>query len=102
MINTSRGEVIDAHALAQALEKGPLGGPAIDTVFPEPPPPDHPLLNLSPEAKDKLLITPHIAGITKPAFNRMLTAALENILRVSSGENPENVVNGIGKPRDAQ
>jgi phosphoglycerate dehydrogenase-like enzyme len=82
-------------ALADALETGHLHGAAIDTVSPEPPPPDHPLLNLSPAARDRLILTPHIAGITDQAFGRLLNHALANISRVASGKPPENVVNGV-------
>ena len=95
LINTARGELVDQQALAEALENDHLGGAAVDTVAPEPPPPEHPLLNLSPAARDLLLITPHIAGTTKGAFNRMLNAALKNIVIVAEGGKPQNVVNGI-------
>jgi len=100
LINTARGEIVDQKALAAALEKGHIGGAAIDTVSPEPPPSDHPLLNLSKEAGDRLLITPHIAGITKGAFNRMLSASLANIVNVVQGGLPGNVVNGVLEARD--
>jgi len=99
LINTSRGEVVDQMALADAMETGHIGGAAVDTVSPEPPPPDHPLLNLSPAARDRLILTPHIAGITDQAFGRLLNNALANISRVVSGKPPENVVNGIFKAR---
>lgn len=95
LINTARGEIVDQLALAEALEKGHLGGAAIDTLAPEPPPPGHPLLNLSPAARDRLLLTPHIAGVTTGAFRRMLRAALENLARVAAGEAPNYVVNGV-------
>jgi len=99
-INTSRGEVVVQKALAEALEAGPLGGAALDTVSPEPLPPDDPLLRLSPSARDRLLLTPHIAGMTRGAMHRMLTAAIENILRAASGEALEHVVNGVRKLRE--
>ena len=99
LINTSRGEVVDQKALAEALEAGHLGGAALDTVYPEPLPPDDPLLRLSPSAHDRLLLTPHVAGMTKGAMHRMLTGAIENVLRVASGQPPENVVNGVQKVR---
>lgn len=95
LINTSRGEVVDQRALADAMETGHIDGAAVDTVSPEPPPPDHPLLNLSPAARDRLILTPHIAGITDQAFVRLLNSALANISRVVSGKPPENVVNGV-------
>jgi phosphoglycerate dehydrogenase-like enzyme len=99
LINTARGEIVDPAALAAALETGHLSGAAIDTVFPEPPPPDHPLLNLSPEAADRLLITPHVAGLTGSAFSRLLRAALANLVRTAAGEAPRNVVNGVSAAR---
>jgi len=99
LINTARGDVVDQNALAKALEEGSLGGAGIDIVTPEPPPGEHPLLNLSGDAAYRLLITPHIAGVTKSSFNRMLTGALENIVRVVEGSDPKNVVNGIFKAR---
>ena len=99
LINTSRGEAVDQNALAEAMESGHLGGAALDTAYPEPLPPDDPLLHLSPSARDRLLLTPHIAGITRGAMNRMLTGAVENILRAASGEPPQNVVNGVLKGR---
>jgi phosphoglycerate dehydrogenase-like enzyme len=98
-INTARGEIVDPAALAGALESGHLGAAAIDTISPEPPPPDHPLLNLSEAARDRLLITPHIAGTTKSAFQRMLNQAIENIARVAAGDPPKHVVNGVLKER---
>ena len=99
MINTSRGEIVDQEALADALESGHIGGAAIDTVSPEPRPSDHPLLNLSLAARDRLILTPHIAGVTDPAFVRLTNSALANIARVAAGKPPENVVNGVKEAR---
>ena len=95
LINTARGELVSQKALAEALEEGHLAGAAVDTVSPEPPPQDHPLLSLSPAAKDRLLMTPHIGGITRGALRRVFNASFENILRVAAGEPPRNVVNGV-------
>ena len=100
LINTSRGEIVDQKALAEALEAGHLGGAALDTVFPEPLPPEDPLLRLPPSARDRLLLTPHIAGMTRGAMHRMLSGAIENILRAASGQSPENVVNGVRNLRE--
>jgi phosphoglycerate dehydrogenase-like enzyme len=102
LINTSRGEVVDQADLAEALENGHLEGAAIDTVSPEPPPSEHPLLNLSPRARDRLLITPHIAGITRGALNRMVREALANLVRVAAGDAPRHVVNGVPRAREPQ
>jgi phosphoglycerate dehydrogenase-like enzyme len=99
LVNTARGELIDPRALAEALESGHIAGAALDTLAPEPPPGSHPLLNLSPAASERLLLTPHIAGTTRGAFHRMLTGALGNLQRVAAGGPPQHVVNGIFKAR---
>jgi phosphoglycerate dehydrogenase-like enzyme len=101
LINTARGEIVAPDALADALEDEQLMGAAIDTLYPEPPPSDHPLLNLSKAARDRLLITPHIAGTTKSAFQRMLSQAVANIAAVADGHPPKHVVNGVVKARES-
>jgi phosphoglycerate dehydrogenase-like enzyme len=95
LVNTARGEITDQAALAAALETGHLAGAAIDTIAPEPPPPDHPLLRLSAAAKLRLLLTPHTAGVTVGSYRRMLEGAFANMDRVMRGETPQNVVNGV-------
>ncbi len=102
LINTSRGEVVDQKALAEALENGSIGGAAVDTLSPEPPLTDHPLLNLPAPVADKVILTPHIAGVTRNSFARMLKEAMENLQRTSAGEDPQYVVNGITRARVAK
>src|SRR3954468_11960383 len=46
LINTSRGEVLDAAALAAAIRNKKIAGAAVDVFDPEPPPGDYPLLGL--------------------------------------------------------
>lgn len=95
LINTARGEVIDQAALAIALEEKMIAGAAIDTLYPEPAPANHPLLTLSEHAKSKVILTPHIAGTTDEAFTRMLQNAVSNFICASEGRKLSNVVNGI-------
>lgn len=95
LVNTSRGEIVDQDALARALEKGLIAAAALDTVYPEPAPPGHPLLNLSDDAKKRFILTPHIAGMTDEAFMRMLKNAIENFERVERGDKPKNIVNDM-------
>ncbi len=99
LINTARGEIVDQVALAEALERGQIGGAALDHFFPDPPPADHPLLNLSERANDRLIVSPHIAGVTAGSFGRMLKEALANIQRVAAGDSLKYVVNGIAQAR---
>lgn len=95
LINTARGEIINQAELAEFLENGHLGGAAIDTLYPEPPKADHPLLNLSLKASKRLLLTPHIAGVTIGAFRRMMIAAFDNMSRAAQGKPINNIVNGV-------
>lgn len=95
LINTARGEFVDQVALANSLESGQLAGVAIDTFAPEPPSSDHPLLSLSETAAKRLLVTPHIAGVTVNSYKRMISTGIENMERAIRGEIPENIVNGI-------
>ncbi|MDR2947185.1 MAG: glycerate dehydrogenase [Candidatus Adiutrix sp.] len=99
LINASRGEVLDQYALAEALEAGRIYGAAIDTLSPEPPGDDHPLLNMSQEASDRLLLTPHVAGTTNEAFTDMLRRTIANMERVERGEQLHNIVNGVAGAR---
>lgn len=95
LVNTARGEILDQAALAAALESGHLAGAAVDTLSPEPPGGYHPLLNLSPQARTRLLLTPHIAGVTVGSFRKMLGASIANIERALRGEQPQHLVGGI-------
>ena len=94
LINTARGEIVDQEALVEGLEAGKIVA-ALDTIYPEPPAEDHPVLNLSAEAKKRLVLTPHVAGMTDEAFTRMLINAIANFERVCRNEKPVNVVNGV-------
>ena len=93
LVNTARGEIVDQDDLAQALERDEIEMAALDTISPEPPTKDHPLLNLSEQADKKLILTTHIAGITFDDLKQMQRDAWDNMLRVSQGERPINVVN---------
>jgi phosphoglycerate dehydrogenase-like enzyme len=82
MIQASRGGVVDERALAAALAAGRLGGAAVDVYSSEPPAADNPLLALEGEAARKLLLTPHIAGVTRQSSAFLLRSAWANVERV--------------------
>ncbi len=66
LINTSRGEVVDAAALADVLRAGKLAGAALDVHDPEPPGPDYPLWGVP-----NLIFAPHLAARTQGAMDAM-------------------------------
>jgi phosphoglycerate dehydrogenase-like enzyme len=87
LINTSRGGLVDESALIEALRSGDLAGAALDVLEREPPPPDHPLLQL-----EQVLITPHIAAGTRDALHTKMRAAFANLTRFTRGEPLHHVV----------
>ena len=82
LINTSRGEVLDAHALADALRNRRLAGAALDVFHPEPPKGDFPLLGL-----DNVLLTPHLAARTYTAIENM-SWVVRDVMAVLEGNRP--------------
>ena len=95
LVNAARGGIVDEAAVAGALASGHLGGAALDTFENEPLLPGHPLLSLPPEVLDRVVLTPHLGGVTVQSLNRMLDAALQNCIRVIGGQRPLAVVNGV-------
>jgi phosphoglycerate dehydrogenase-like enzyme len=80
--------VVDETALAAALESGRLGGAAVDVYSSEPPAADNPLLTLSDAAADRVILTPHIAGVTRQAWKFLFRSAWENVVRVLIDNQP--------------
>jgi len=83
LINTSRGEVLNPHALADALRNKKLAAAALDVFHPEPPPPDFPLLGL-----DNVILTPHVAARTYTALENM-SWVVRDIYNVLDGKPPK-------------
>lgn len=95
LINTARGEVVDQVALAHALAQGSIAAAGLDTLSPEPVQPDHPLVTAGPEVHKRLVLSPHIGGVTEGMFKRGHRCIWSNVARVAAGERPVNVVNGL-------
>ena len=90
LINAARGGVVDEAALVASLESGHLGGAAVDVYSTEPPTADNPLLKLTGEAARRILLTPHIAGVSRQSFAYLFKSSWRNVERVLSGQAPEN------------
>lgn len=91
LINAARGGIVDEAALAASITSGHLGGAAVDVYSTEPPAADNPLLNVTGEPAPRLLLTPHIAGVSRQASAILFRASWENVSRVLAGERPLNV-----------
>ncbi len=92
LINVARAELVDERALADALMKKKIAGAGIDVFSEEPVKMENPLLGVD---NDKVLLSPHVAGVTDEAAGRIINMAAANIARVLKGDAPESLVNDI-------
>ncbi len=89
LINVARGGLVDERALNEALAAGKIAGAGIDVLEDEPPAADHPLLKA-----DRILLSPHIAGLSENAAIRLSVASAQNVLAALDGTlDPSLVVN---------
>jgi phosphoglycerate dehydrogenase-like enzyme len=82
LVQASRGGIVDEKALASHLRSGRLGGAAVDVHSSEPPAANNPLLALEGDAARRLLLTPHIAGVTRQSSAFLFRSAWANVERV--------------------
>jgi glycerate dehydrogenase len=87
LINTSRGPLVKDADLAEALQRGKLGGAALDVVTTEPIAANNPLLKAP-----NITITPHVAWAALAARRRLMQITAENIAAFIAGK-PVNVIN---------
>ncbi len=81
LINTARGGIIDEAALADALDRGAIGGAAIDTVAEEPLAADTRL-----RAHANCLLTPHMAWYSEESAEELNRKVAEEAIRFARGE----------------
>jgi phosphoglycerate dehydrogenase-like enzyme len=81
LVNAARGKCVDEGALVAALQRGDIGGAAIDVTVEEPLPSVSPLWNLP-----NVLITPHTAGETRSYEKNVVDILTENLDRLWRGE----------------
>ncbi|KGJ05459.1 D-3-phosphoglycerate dehydrogenase [Paracoccus halophilus] len=80
VINTARGGLIDEDALLAAVQSGHLAGAGLDSFAVEPPPADHPFW-----AEPRIVVTPHIGGVTREAGARVGVDAVRGIFDILEG-----------------
>ena len=82
VVNAARGGVLDEMALVRALQYGKLGGAALDVFETEP---------LTREAAsvfagvDKLILTPHIAGVSQESNVRVSEVTVRQVVESLAG-----------------
>ena len=89
VLNVGRGSAVDTDALCRALERGRLGGAALDVTDPEPLPADHPLWSAP-----NTILTPHVSGqYAQPeTLERVVELCEENLRRFFAGQPLRSVV----------
>lgn len=95
LINTARGEIVDNEALRQAIIEGKLAGAGLDTLYPEPTPADHPLVDMPSDCRDRIVLAPHLGGITTGSFRRAHSNMWNSVRLVLNGQRPNHIVNGL-------
>lgn len=88
LINAARGGIVDEAALVQQLANGHLGGAAVDVYSSEPPTEDNPLFKADDAVGRRLLLTPHIAGVTRQAWANLFSSAWDNVERLLLHDKP--------------
>lgn len=86
LVNTSRGPIVDAAAVIEALDAGRLGYAAFDVYDREPLPADDPLRRVP-----NILLTPHIGYVTLEGYRGWYPQIVENITAFLDGK-PVRVV----------
>lgn len=87
LVNTSRGQVIDEQALADALGTGEIGGAGLDVFENEP------LITPGLMGLDNLVMTPHVGTATLDTRRAMSQMAARNLLDIIEGKSPLGLVN---------
>ena len=89
LINTARGGLVDEAALVVALRSGQIAGAGFDVVSTEPPPDDHPLVELL--ELPNFILTPHVAWASQEAIQGLADQLIDNVEAFWAGA-PRNVV----------
>lgn len=88
LVNVARGDMVDQDALIAALEHRTIAGAFLDTVTPEPLPPEHPLW-----ATPNAILTMHLSGRSQTGmYARAAALFLDNLDAFLAGGSMRNVV----------
>lgn len=77
LLNTARGGLVDEDALLQAVRSGQVWAAGLDSFAVEPMSAGHPF-----QQEPRIVLSPHIGGVTSAAYVNMGVAAARNVLDV--------------------
>ena len=77
VVNTARGGLIDEAALLAAVQSGQVSGAGLDSFAVEPMIANHPF-----QGQERIVLSPHIGGVTSDAYVNMGVGAARNRLAV--------------------
>ena len=80
IVNTARGGLIDESALLDAVRSGQVASAGLDSFAVEPMTAPHPF-----HGEPRIILSPHIGGVTADAYVKMGVAAAQNALAVLNG-----------------
>jgi len=82
VVNAARGGIVEETALMAALDDDRLGGVVLDVFEREPLASDSPVVAWAQRHNDRVLLTPHIAGVTPEASRVLFEGAWTNVRSV--------------------
>ena len=91
-VNVGRGALVDQRALVEALLEHRVYAASLDVFDPEPVTKENPVVLAAPQLRDRLLLSPHIAGVTHRTWRVMVQKAIDNVAAYARGEEPHHVV----------
>ncbi|KAI1394602.1 putative 2-hydroxyacid dehydrogenase [Hypoxylon fuscum] len=93
VVNTARGAVIDEEAFVKALESGKVARAGLDVFVNEPSPNPYFLQS------NKVIVQPHLGGLTDKAYQKAERECFENIRALFSAGKPNSPVIDIVKAK---
>lgn len=88
LVNTSRGGLVVADDLFEAIREGWIAGAALDVVEKEPLPSEHPLRTLP-----RVILTPHVGWYSEEAEPKLRRRAARLVAQALQGERPASLLN---------
>lgn len=100
LINVARGSLVDTQALIKALQDHEIAGAGLDTLANEQNlfghqveadqiPEDYQILDAMPN----VIMTPHVASLTKTAVKNLVQISLDDTVKLAQGQRTNHAVN---------